>query len=162
MKTFARKLVLLFTGLVIVALCAPEPRPRVETLASSAPVVVDVNRARRVEAWWARAERQSIADFLAAIPPPAPPRVPARRPSGDMSGDRFDRLAMCESGGDPATNTGNGFYGAFQFVLSSWHSAGGTGYPNEHSYAEQKAVALYWASVTNPYQQWPVCWPRSA
>lgn len=79
-----------------------------------------------------------------------------------MDGDRFDRLAMCESGGDPGKNTGNGFFGAFQFVLSSWHAAGGTGNPVEHSYGEQKQIAMSWAAATNPYRQWPVCWPRSA
>jgi len=31
---------------------------------------------------------------------------------------------MCESGGNYATNTGNGFYGAYQFTISTWHWAG--------------------------------------
>lgn len=103
---------------------------------------------------------------------PAPRRV---EPSGDV----FDALAACESGGDPTTNTGNGFGGAFQFTASSWRTAwerGGFGerYPLEDGsptpartpwswpYAVQKSVAMYWAGVTNPASQWPVCWPRSA
>lgn len=89
-------------------------------------------------------------------------RAMADQEAEQLDGDRFDRLAQCESGGDPTTNTGNGFYGAFQFMLASWHSAGGTGYPHEHSYAEQKSIAMHWASITNPASQWPVCWPRSA
>lgn len=92
---------------------------------------------------------------------------PPRARSGTVTtaavdGDRFDRLARCESGGDPATNTGNGFYGAFQFVLSTWHAAGGTGNPVDHSYSEQKQIAMSWAQRSNPYTQWPVCWPRTA
>lgn len=51
-------------------------------------------------------------------------------------------IAYHESGGNPATNTGNGFYGAFQFTLSTWQSAGGgPGLPSSYSYSTQLAVA---------------------
>ncbi|HZZ98244.1 MAG TPA: peptidoglycan-binding protein, partial [Jatrophihabitantaceae bacterium] len=43
---------------------------------------------------------------------------------------------------DYATNTGNGYYGAYQFDLSTWQSVGGSGYPNQASKAEQDARAL--------------------
>lgn len=49
----------------------------------------------------------------------------------------WDDLAQCESGGDWSIATGNGYYGGLQFSLSSWRAVGGTGYPNEHSRAEQ-------------------------
>lgn len=29
---------------------------------------------------------------------------------------------MCESGQDPTEDTGNGYYGAFQFLISTWQS----------------------------------------
>ena len=32
------------------------------------------------------------------------------------------KLRMCESGGIYATNTGNGFYGAYQFMISTWNN----------------------------------------
>ena len=37
--------------------------------------------------------------------------------------------SSCETGGtlDPATETGNGFVGAFQFLPSTWYAAGGQG-----------------------------------
>lgn len=38
-------------------------------------------------------------------------------------------LRMCESGGNYQEDTGNGFYGAYQFTLSTWASLG-TGYSN--------------------------------
>lgn len=51
-------------------------------------------------------------------------------------------IAVHESGGNPAENTGNGFYGAFQFTLSSWRGAGGgPGLPSSYSYGAQLAVA---------------------
>lgn len=34
------------------------------------------------------------------------------------------KLRMCESGGNYATNTGNSFYGAYQFTIDTWNSLG--------------------------------------
>lgn len=86
-------------------------------------------------------------------PPPPPPPVEA-----PPSGDRFDALASCETGGtmDPATNTGNGYYGAFQFDLQTWRSVGRSGYPHEHSYGEQKAAAIDLHAVRG-WHPWPAC-----
>lgn len=92
-------------------------------------------------------------------------RVRQPRDIGPMvlDGDRFDRLARCESGGDPTNTSPDGQYlGAFQFLASSYRAAGGAGDPRADSYATQKGVAMRWASMTNPATQWPVCWPRSA
>lgn len=83
-------------------------------------------------------------------PPPPPDPVVV------VSGDQFDRLAQCESGGDPTTNTGNGYYGAFQFDLQTWRSVGRTGYPHEHSYGEQKAAAID-LHAQRGWHPWPTC-----
>ena len=66
------------------------------------------------------------------------------------------RIAQCESGGDYTTNTGNGFYGAYQFTLSTWAAMGGSGLPSDASPAEQdaRAAALY---ATQGGAPWPVC-----
>lgn len=63
---------------------------------------------------------------------------------------------QCESGGNYGTNTGNGFYGAYQFVLSTWYSVGGHGLPNRAAPLEQdyRAVKLRRIAGTG---QWPVC-----
>jgi hypothetical protein len=65
-------------------------------------------------------------------------------------------IRSCESGGDYGTNTGNGFYGAYQFTQSTWHSVGGTGNPAAASPAEQdkRAAILYSREGASP---WPVC-----
>src|SRR6267154_1653615 len=34
--------------------------------------------------------------------------------------DQWDRVAQCESGGNWAANTGNGYYGGLQFTQSTW------------------------------------------
>lgn len=65
-------------------------------------------------------------------------------------------LANCESGGNPAENTGNGFYGMYQFTISTWDSLGGSGLPSDASAATQTALAekLYTEAGAG---QWPVC-----
>ena len=49
----------------------------------------------------------------------------------------WDALAQCESGGNWALNTGNGYYGGLQFSLTSWRGVGGGGYPYHASPQEQ-------------------------
>jgi Transglycosylase-like domain len=68
----------------------------------------------------------------------------------------LEAIAACESGGNPATNTGNGFYGKFQFTLQTWQSVGGTGNPAAAGEAEQnrRAAMLYAREGASP---WPVC-----
>ena len=46
-------------------------------------------------------------------------------------------LAKCESGGNPKAVNPAGYYGLYQFALSTWHSVGGSGNPIDASSAEQ-------------------------
>ena len=60
--------------------------------------------------------------------------------SAAVSGDDasiWAAIAQCESGGNPTTNTGNGYYGMYQFSLPTWQSVGGTGLPSDASAEEQ-------------------------
>jgi resuscitation-promoting factor RpfA len=68
--------------------------------------------------------------------------IPLTSASADPSPGDWYRLRMCESSNRYSINTGNGYYGAYQFDLSTWRSVGGTGYPNQASAAEQDARAL--------------------
>ena len=70
----------------------------------------------------------------------------------------WDQLAQCESGGNWAINTGNGYYGGLQFNLGTWQSYGGTGYPHENSREEQIAVATRLRDANGgSYGSWPHC-----
>ncbi|WP_328842203.1 transglycosylase family protein [Nakamurella leprariae] len=62
--------------------------------------------------------------------------------SADPTASEWQRLRQCESGDNYTINTGNGYYGAYQFDLSTWRSVGGTGYPHQASRATQDALAL--------------------
>jgi murein DD-endopeptidase MepM/ murein hydrolase activator NlpD len=59
-----------------------------------------------------------------------------------------------ESGGNYATNTGNGYYGAYQFSLSTWRAMGGSGLPSSASPAVQDAMAKK-LQATSGFGQWP-------
>lgn len=70
----------------------------------------------------------------------------------------WDQLAQCESGGNWAINTGNGYYGGLQFNLGTWQSYGGSGYPHENSREQQIAVATRLRDANGgSYGSWPAC-----
>ena len=71
----------------------------------------------------------------------------------------WDAIAQCESGGNWAINTGNGYYGGLQFSLPTWYANGGTGMPNQASRAEQIRVAEN-VLRTQGIGAWPVCGRR--
>jgi len=77
-------------------------------------------------------------------------------PSSASGSTVWDRLAQCESGGNWAINTGNGFSGGLQFTQGSWRAAGGSGSPQNASRAEQIRVAENLKSQQG-WGAWPSC-----
>lgn len=57
----------------------------------------------------------------APAPAPAPTPAPANNYGRNLA-EWLRVLRMCESGGNYAINTGNGFYGAYQFMITTWDS----------------------------------------
>jgi hypothetical protein len=75
----------------------------------------------------------------------------------------WDAVAACESGGNWAINTGNGFYGGLQFSASTWNAYGGTRYApraNLASKAAQIAIAKRVLAGQGP-GAWPTCGRRA-
>jgi hypothetical protein len=96
-----------------------------------------------------------------ATPPPAPVAVaPAPQRVVTYDGDTvWDDLAQCESGGNWAINTGNGYYGGLQFSHPTWHGYGGgefAEYPHEATREEQIVVAER-LHAARGFQPWPAC-----
>lgn len=93
----------------------------------------------------------------APAPPPPPPRVVA-------TGDVWEALRNCEAGGNYAINTGNGYYGAYQFLPSTWNAVAQRAgrpdlvgvLPSNASPADQDAMAQHLQS-TNGWGPWPGC-----
>jgi hypothetical protein len=72
------------------------------------------------------------------------------------SGDVWAELRDCESGDNYAEDTGNGFYGAYQFAPGTWTGLGYSGLPNEAPPAVQDAAAQQLESRSG-WDQWPGC-----
>ncbi|MBU6363522.1 MAG: transglycosylase family protein [Acidobacteria bacterium] len=69
----------------------------------------------------------------------------------------LDRIAQCESGGNPRSIGGGGqFRGKYQFMQSTWEAMGGTGDPAAATEAEQDYRAAVLFVKWGP-GQWPVC-----
>ncbi len=77
-------------------------------------------------------------------------------PAQAASASQWDAVAQCESGGNWAISTGNGFYGGLQFTLSTWQAFGGSGNPAAASKAEQIRVAEN-VLAGQGKGAWPVC-----
>ena len=77
-------------------------------------------------------------------------------PASAATTGQWDAVAQCESGGNYAINTGNGFYGGLQFTLSTWGAYGGRGAPQNASRSEQIAVAER-VLAGQGKGAWPVC-----
>jgi Transglycosylase-like domain len=118
--------------------------------------------ARYLEAVWA------WSAYVAAHAPPPPPRptpvqpatfhaatpvVPATRAA---VGDVWAGLRRCESGGNYAENTGNGYYGAYQFSAATWHGLGLPGLPSDAAPAVQDRAAQQ-LQARSGWGQWPSC-----
>jgi hypothetical protein len=86
-------------------------------------------------------------------------KEPAPAPSSNYAtGDSaWDRIAECESGGNWAANTGNGYYGGLQFNLSTWQSYGGVSRPDLTSREYQISIAEKVRDASGGYGAWPVC-----
>jgi len=78
-------------------------------------------------------------------------------PSG--GGLNWAALAKCESGGNPKAVNPSGYYGLYQFSLSTWRAQGGSGNPTDASSAEQtkRAQILYGKTGAS---SWPSCGPK--
>jgi uncharacterized protein YabE (DUF348 family) len=95
------------------------------------------------------------------ISPARPGRVRVgTRGSTGTEGSVWDRLARCESGGNWAINSGNGYYGGLQFDQGTWNAHGGNRYapyPHQASREEQIAVAQKVRNARGGYGAWPTC-----
>jgi hypothetical protein len=76
------------------------------------------------------------------------------------AGVDWDAIARCESGGNWAINTGNGYYGGLQFTLSTWRAHGGVGNP-AHAAREQQIAVAERVLKSQGIGAWPTCGKRA-
>ena len=94
---------------------------------------------------------------VTAAPVLAPSLVSAadRRRVARVSGS-LRRLRGCESGGGYRTNTGNGYYGAYQFDAGTWRGMGFSGLPHTAPAVVQDAAAAR-LQAHRGWAPWPAC-----
>lgn len=90
---------------------------------------------------------------------PRPRRVLVGREPWSVPGTdglNWGALAGCESGGNPHAVNPAGYYGLYQFDVTTWRSVGGSGMPHLASAGEQtyRAKLLYKSRGRSP---WPNC-----
>jgi hypothetical protein len=124
------------------------PRVELARLRDQAPTQL---RARVRELW--RELREARRELREARREARRERLEAQAPQASPV---LEAIAACESGGDPTTDTGNGFYGKYQFTSETWAAVGGSGNPAQASETEQdrRAAMLYAQAGASP---WPVC-----
>ena len=114
----------------------------------------------KVRAASAKEVARSIRQLRAILHPLLIARPPAQSPAGVYTagaGPTLERIAQCESGGDPTAIGGGGkFRGKYQFTYQTWAGVGGSGDPAAAPESEQdmRAARLYSQSGPSP---WPVC-----
>jgi hypothetical protein len=68
----------------------------------------------------------------------------------------FAEIRNCESHDNYSDDTGNGYYGAYQFSLPTWLGVGGSGLPSAAAPAIQDALA-YKLYQRDGFSPWPAC-----
>jgi hypothetical protein len=98
------------------------------------------------------------AGATAAAPSaPAHPTVASHHHSAHhVMENKLRKLRHCESGGRYHINTGNGYYGAYQFAASTWHGLGFHGLPSNAKAKTQDAAAMR-LHAKQGWHPWPVC-----
>ena len=76
--------------------------------------------------------------------------------SGDSMSDQMARLRSCESSSNYRANTGNGYYGAYQFSQSTWRSLGYPNRPDQNAGKTQDDAVVKLHS-SHGWRPWPAC-----
>ncbi|MFS0896111.1 transglycosylase family protein [Mycolicibacterium litorale] len=82
--------------------------------------------------------------------------VAVATPTASASTVNWDAIAQCESSGNWAINTGNGYYGGLQFLPATWKEHGGVGSP-EKAPREYQIMVAERVLRTQGLGAWPVC-----
>ena len=106
------------------------------------------------------AKNKSIATKFAASTVAVGAAAAIMAPNAAAAPDSdWDRLAQCESGGNWAINTGNGYYGGLQFSYGTWLAYGGGEFAptaNQATREQQIAVAEK-ILASQGWGAWPAC-----
>lgn len=133
---------------------------QIKIIAGEAKVDREARLAREEAERSAQAQAQAQAQAAEAARAQTRARVTTLPLAGLDMGDAWYRLRMCESGNTYPRNSGNGYYGAYQFNISTWKGYAPDGYGDVRpdlappAVQDQAALGLYNARGWSP---WPAC-----
>ncbi len=139
---------LLMAGMLLVGDVMAEPAHAISRRAPAGgayhrPATTKVYRKHRIRRVSRSSRRANPSPVTAATPLAA-------------DADVWAKLRQCESGGRYNINTGNGFFGAYQFLKSTWNRLGYPGYPHQATPAVQDEAAQK-LQARSGWGQWPAC-----
>jgi len=118
---------------------------------------VKQQRAKKAAAARGAADARAAAAAARARQPVAPAPPP---PPSSTGGANWYAIAACESGGNWAINTGNGYWGGLQFSPRTWFAEGGGPFngvgPFPYSAGYQIAIGQRVLAAQGP-RAWPHC-----
>ncbi|HTV11473.1 MAG TPA: transglycosylase family protein [Acidimicrobiales bacterium] len=133
------------TGATTTTTSAP-PHPPTTTTTTALPTTVPPTTA---------APPTTSPPTTAAPPTTVPPTTDAGAHPPPLGGVWLE-LRECESGDDYAEDTGNGYYGAYQFSEPTWAALGYPGRPDLEPYWLQDQAAQR-LEAAGGWGQWPAC-----
>ena len=98
----------------------------------------------------------SVPTTAAPTPTSSGSTAPVASSGDGGAGGVWLQLRECESGDDYQANTGNGYFGAYQFSQQTWTDLGFPGRPDQQAPATQDAAAQK-LQAESGWSQWPAC-----
>jgi resuscitation-promoting factor RpfA len=101
--------------------------------------------------------RSALRSRLAPAPATSRPARARVHPAAVVPGDDvWAKLRKCEAGGRYDANSGNGYYGAYQFSAGTWRKLGYSGLPHQAPPEVQDEAARK-LQTRSGWGQWPAC-----
>jgi len=105
---------------------------------------------------WPQPTRDRLLDLSREVLSPPVNSAPAAPSTASPAEGVWAQLRWCESRGNYADDTGNGYFGAYQFSLTTWDELGLSGLPSNAPQAVQDRAAQTLESLRG-WRQWPAC-----
>lgn len=132
------------------------------------PDVIDVDWKIRVPAADEKLAHRELPQAVQSVAVPAyqaptagyqqpAPQQQAVSPAASANGGTWDAIAQCESGGNWATNTGNGYTGGLQFSPGTWAAYGDGSASAAQASKQAQIAAAEKVLAAQGWGAWPSC-----
>jgi Transglycosylase-like domain len=126
--------------------------------ASASPTIINMQIYTEIPAATPTPQPMAVPTVVESTATQVPSPVAPTNYASSFSDEVLTDLGNCEAGMDPARNSGNGYYGAFQFSYGTWKSLN-TGYERADlaPLSVQEAAVRQLLQRSSIYHQFPGC-----